>query len=244
MSAALVARDIRADYQGSAALRGVDVQVRPGEMVGVLGSQGAGKTTLVNAIAGWSRGRPKVSGTVHLEAVDIGVLPPHERVRRGLLLVPEGTGVFSRLTVAEHLDLAARAQAAGRRFAADEIFELFPALHRRRGHKGSQLSGGERQMLAVSRALRAGPRLLMLDEPSIGLAPRALEDLLARLRRLADGGLPLLLVEQNARAALASIDRGYVLERGRVVRHGVARELRDDPRVIQAYVGSLTPERR
>lgn len=235
----LQAEGLHVRYGATPALAGVSLRVAPGELVGVVGSQGAGKTTLVNSLAGWSRARPAVSGTVTLAGEDVSTLPAHSRTRRGLLLVPEGKGAFERLTVEENLELAAACRSPGRRFELDEIHALFPILARRRKQRAATLSGGERQMLAISRALRIGPRVLILDEPSIGLAPRLVLELLLKLRELVDVGLPLLLVEQNVRAALEVVDRLYLLEQGRIVGAGDAGTMRDDPRVAEAYLGAL-----
>jgi branched-chain amino acid transport system ATP-binding protein len=168
-------------------------------------------------------------------------LPPHKRAARGLVLVPEGKGIFADLTVAENLALVRPpADTVGRHlFSMAEIYELYPRLAERREHKGGMLSGGERQMVAVSRALRAAPRVLLLDEPSAGLAPRLVYELLATMRMLVDRGLSLLLVEQNVRATLELVDELYLLERGRLVAKGPAATMKDDPRILDAYLGSL-----
>jgi branched-chain amino acid transport system ATP-binding protein len=241
MTAVLACRGLSASYGGNVALGGMDLDVAAGAMIGVVGANGAGKSTLVNALAGWSRGRPRVTGEVFLDGQSLGRQPAHERVRRGLLLVPEGKGVFSELTVDENLALVRPpADLAGRHvFKRDDVLGLFPRLHERRRHKGSALSGGERQMLALSRALLAAPRVLLLDEPSVGLAPRLVLDLLVGVRGLVDRGLPVLLVEQNVRAALDVVDELYLLERGQVIARGTAAEMRDNRRVVEAYLGAL-----
>jgi branched-chain amino acid transport system ATP-binding protein len=232
----LEAEALRVAYGGNLALDLPRLTLGTGELVGVVGANGAGKSTLVNALLGWSRGRPTVSGRVRLDGEDISALPTHERVRRGLLLVPEGGAVFSRLTVNENL--AAIEQANGRAYTEDEVFALFPRLRERLHHTGAQLSGGERQMLAIARALRLGPRALVLDEPSIGLAPRLVVSVLETVRRLVDQrGLSVLLVEQNVRAAVEVVDRLVLIERGRILAEGPIAAMRDDPRIIQAYLG-------
>ncbi|TCZ65475.1 ABC transporter ATP-binding protein [Roseicella aquatilis] len=232
----LEARDLVVAYGGNLALDLPHLALRPGELVGVVGANGAGKSTLVNALLGWSRGTPRISGSVRLAGEEIGALPTHERVRRGLLLVPEGGPVFGRLTVAENL--AAAEAAAGRRgYTEAEVFDLFPRLRERLHHAGAALSGGERQMLAIARSLRLGPRALLLDEPSIGLAPRLVSTVLRTVRRLVDAGLPVLLVEQNVRAAIEVVDRLVLLERGRILAEGPVAAMRDDPRIIEAYLG-------
>jgi branched-chain amino acid transport system ATP-binding protein len=211
-------------------------------MVGMVGANGAGKSTLINALAGWSRGAPVVRGSVVLAGETVDGLPPHRRAERGLVLVPEGKGIFAELTVMENLALVRPPEdTRGRHvFSMDDIFGLFPRLAERRGHKGGMLSGGERQMVAVSRALRAAPAVLLLDEPSAGLAPRLVHELLATMRSLVDRGLSLLLVEQNVRATMELVDELYLLERGRVVAQGPAAEMKDDQRILEAYLGSLT----
>lgn len=238
----LAAEGLSVAYGGNTALRLQGLQVHEGEVVGVVGANGAGKSTLVNALAGWSRGSPRVAGSVALDGREIGRLPPHDRARSGLLLVPEGKLVFAQMTVDENLSppvRAAGAEGSGRRrYARDEVFDLFPRLAERRTHLGSQLSGGERQMLGIGRALMLGPRALMLDEPSIGLAPRLVSTVLETLRTLAATGLSILLVEQNVRAAIEVVDRLVLLERGQVVAEGSAAEMRDDERIARAYLGS------
>lgn len=233
----LEAESLRVAYGGNLALDLPRLALGAGELVGVVGANGAGKSTLVNALLGWSRGRPSVSGRVRLDGEDISALPTHERVRRGLLLVPEGGAVFARLTVAENLAASAD-RATDRAYAEEEVFALFPRLRERLDHTGGQLSGGERQMLAIARALRLGPRALVLDEPSIGLAPRLVVTVLETVRRLVDErGLSVLLVEQNVRAAIEVVDRLVLIERGRALAEGPVAAMRDDPRIIQAYLG-------
>jgi branched-chain amino acid transport system ATP-binding protein len=238
----LAAEGLTVAYGGNTALRLDGLQVREGEVVGVVGANGAGKSTLVNAMAGWSRGSPRVTGNVALDGRDIGRLAAHDRARAGLLLVPEGKLVFAQMTVDENLSPPVRAEGGEgrgrRRYTRDEVFALFPRLAERRTHLGSQLSGGERQMLGIGRALMLGPRALMLDEPSIGLAPRLVSTVLETLRTLAATGLSILLVEQNVRAAIEVVDRLVLLERGQVIAEGTAAEMRDDERIARAYLGS------
>jgi len=235
----LAAVGLRVAYGGNAALDLETLSLRRGEVLGVVGANGAGKSTLVNALAGWSRGSPRVSGSVSLHGHEVSALAPHLRAREGLLLVPEGKLVFGQMSVDENLTMPARIEPAPGRHVYDreEVFGLFPRLRERRDHLGSQLSGGERQMLGIGRALMLGPRVLMLDEPSIGLAPRLVSAVLATMRTLASSGLAILLVEQNVRAAIEVVDRLVLLERGRVVVEGTAAEMRDDPRIAQAYLG-------
>jgi len=235
----LSARRLAVSYAGNRVLQLDQLDIAAGEIVGVIGANGAGKSTLVNALLGWSRGRPEVSGDVALSGKPIGRLPTHERVRAGLLLVPESRLVFSRMTVEENLAPAVAPRAAdGRRYYdRDDVYALFPRLRERRHHLGGQLSGGERQMLGIGRSLMMGPRALLLDEPSIGLAPMLVTQVLQSLRALAQTGLAILLVEQNVRAALQVVDRLLLLERGRLVLQGPAAEVGADPRIAQAYLG-------
>lgn len=239
---ALEASGLSVRYGGNLAVDGVDVVVPAGKMVGMVGANGAGKSTLINALAGWSRGTPVVRGTVRLAGQPMEALPPYRRAERGLVLVPEGKGIFADLTVTENLALVRPpTDTSGRHvFTMEDIYGLFPRLAERRGHKGGMLSGGERQMVAVSRALRAAPKVLLLDEPSAGLAPRLVYELLATMRKLVDRGLSLLLVEQNVRATLELVDELYLLERGKVVARGPAAAMKDDPRILEAYLGTLT----
>jgi branched-chain amino acid transport system ATP-binding protein len=238
-SIVLQANGLRVAYAGNTALSIDQIEVRRGEVLGVVGANGAGKSTLVNALAGWSRGSPRVSGQVMLDGVDLSTMPAHDRARAGLLLVPEGKLVFGEMTVDENLSsLVGMSQDADRRFYdRAAVFELFPRLSERRSPLGSQLSGGERQMLGIGRALMLGPRALMLDEPSIGLAPRLVSTVLQTMRTLASTGLAVLLVEQNVRAAIDVVDRLVLLERGRVVAQGPSDAMRNDPRIAQAYLG-------
>jgi branched-chain amino acid transport system ATP-binding protein len=241
MTGVLQCEDLTVRYAGNVALSSVSLSVPAGKMVGLVGANGAGKSTLVNALAGWSRGRAIVTGRVNLEGQGIDRLAAYQRVSRGLTLVPEGKNIFVELTVDENLGLVRPpADTNGRHvFSMPEVFDFFPRLAERRHHKGVALSGGERQMLAVGRALLAGPRVLMLDEPSAGLAPRLISDLLSRIRLLVDRGLPVLLVEQNVKAALKVVDHLYLLERGRIVGEGPADVMAADHRIVEAYLGTI-----
>jgi len=238
--AVLEMRRLQVAYAGNRAVDLESLAVTPGEVVGVVGANGAGKSTLVNAIVGWSRGAPRVTGEIVLGDQRVDAWPTHDRIRAGLVLVPEGRLVFGRMSVEDNLSTAfAPLAATGRRvYAREEIYELFPRLKERRGHLGSQLSGGERQMLGIGRALMMGPRVLLLDEPSIGLAPKLVSQVLQTMRVLAGSGLAILLVEQNVRAAMEVVDRLVLLERGRVVLQGPAKEVGDDPRIAEAYLGA------
>lgn len=215
----------------------------PGSLAGIVGANGAGKSTLVNGLLGWSRGPAQVSGSVRLDGAELAGVAVHERVRRGLLLVPEGLGVFGTMSVEENLRATRPhgAEAAARAFAVERVFDLFPRLAERRRNRAASLSGGERGMLAIGRALRLGPRVLLLDEPSIGLAPRLVLTILLAIRKLVDEGLTVLLVEQNVRAAMEVVDHLYLLERGRMIADGPVGAMRDDPRIVEAYLGSARP---
>lgn len=238
----LAAEDIHVRYGGSIALEKVSISVPPGRMIAVAGPNGAGKSTLVNALAGWSRGSPRVTGSVVLDGSSILGQQPHRIANLGLQHVPEGKNVFAELTVTETLELVREPlDKEGRHlYSREQVLALFPRLHERRSHKGGQLSGGERQMLAVSRALLAGPKVLLLDEPSVGLAPRLIMELLSVIRRLVDEGLPVLLVEQNIRAALEVADELYLMERGRIVAHGEAASMREHEMIVNAYLGGAS----
>jgi branched-chain amino acid transport system ATP-binding protein len=236
----LEVENLLVDYGGNRALSVGSFAQRQGSLACVAGANGAGKSTFVNALLGWSRGSPRVSGGVRLDGRDIGAWPTTRRVREGILLVPEGRGVFSTLSVEENLrSVPPPPESSGRRFFTDdEVFTLFPRLAERRHHAGGNLSGGERGMLAVGRALKAGPRLLILDEPSIGLAPRLVSILLKAIRGLVDDGLTVLLVEQNVKAALEVSDHVHLFERGKVIAHGSAADMRNDRHLVAAYLGS------
>jgi branched-chain amino acid transport system ATP-binding protein len=238
----LTVENLQVAYAGNRALELKSLAIAPGEVVGVVGANGAGKSTLVNALVGWSRGAPRVAGEITLDGRRVDAWPTHARVRSGLLLVPEGRLAFGRMSVEDNLSTAFEPVAApGRRiYTRDEVYELFPRLAERRRHLGSQLSGGERQMLGIGRALMMGPRVLLLDEPSIGLAPKLVSQVLQTVRTLATAGLAILLVEQNVRAAMEVVDRLLLLERGRVVLQGPARQVGDDPRIAEAYLGAAT----
>jgi branched-chain amino acid transport system ATP-binding protein len=232
----LALEKLQVSYGGIRAVKGVDVHVEPGELVCLIGANGAGKTTTLRAVTGLVR---SAGGLIRYDGQDIGRLRPHEIARRGLALVPEGRGVFAQLTIEENLAMGAYARSDKPGVAADveRAFTLFPRLKERRRQTAGTLSGGEQQMLAISRALMSRPKLLLLDEPSMGLAPLMVEKIFEVIRAIAAEGVTLLLVEQNARLALEVSHRGYVLEGGLVTISGPARELLGDPRIREAYLG-------
>jgi branched-chain amino acid transport system ATP-binding protein len=229
-------------YDGIVALRNASLSVRAGQTVALIGSNGAGKTTMLNTISGVLRPR---TGRLLFDGEDIATIAPHRISRRGLLHVPEGRQILGPLSVEENLTLgrlAARDRGQADGGDLDRIYGLFPILRERRWVAAGQLSGGEQQMLAVGRALMGQPRLLLLDEPSLGLAPTIVSQLFATLALLKRDGLTMLLVEQNAKRALAFSDYSYLIERGEIVRQGKSTELRDDPTVVAHYLGAAADE--
>jgi branched-chain amino acid transport system ATP-binding protein len=223
-------------YGDVQALWGLDFEVPAGRVVALLGANGAGKTTTLRAVSGLVRPR---AGRIHFAGRDLAALAPHAVVELGLCHIPEGRRLWAGMTVRENLELGAfPARARPRlRETLPWVLELFPRLAERQGQQAGTLSGGEQQMLAIGRALMARPRLLMLDEPSLGLAPLAVAELFRIVRAVNADGVTVLLVEQNVHQALAVADHGYVLETGRVVVAGTARALLDDPYVKEAYLG-------
>lgn len=226
-------------YGHSVAVKDISLSVREGELLAIAGANGAGKSTLVNAIAGWSRATPKVSGTVTFMGDDVSKLRSDLRARRGIALVPESRGAFAEMTVHENLSMVEAKNTEGKNYEIDDIFGLFPRLKERRSQQAGTLSGGERQMLAIGRALRSAPSLLILDEPSVGLAPRLVVEVLQHVKELTKTGLAVLLVEQNVRAALEVADRLSLIEQGEITATGTADEMREDERTIRAYLGGL-----
>ncbi len=228
----LMIRNVSVHYGGIAAVQDVSLEVSPGERVCVIGANGAGKSSMLKAIAGLVPS----SGTIEFSGNALNAIPSWTRVGQGLCLVPEGRGVFARLTVAENLQMGSY----HRRAAAselDDVYDHFPRLFERRTQPAGTLSGGEQQMLAIGRALMAKPKLLMLDEPSMGLAPLRVEKIFAVIGDIAKSGVTLLLVEQNARLALGLCDRAYVMETGRVVLTDSAAHCLSNPLVRSAYLG-------
>jgi branched-chain amino acid transport system ATP-binding protein len=223
-------------YGGIDAVKGVDLDVAAGELVTLIGANGAGKTTTLKALAGLLR---PAAGRIHYNGIDITARPAFELVRQGLALVPEGRGVFGRLTVEENLAMGAYSRRDRTRITADfdRVYGLLPRLAERRRQPGGTLSGGEQQMLAIGRALMSRPRMLLLDEPSMGLAPLMVHTIFETIRAITAEGVTLLLVEQNAKLALETCHRGYVMESGLIALADSAPRLLANPQVRQAYLG-------
>jgi branched-chain amino acid transport system ATP-binding protein len=232
----LEVRGLKVSYGGINAVKGIDFEVAAGELVTLIGANGAGKTTTLKALAGLVK---PAAGGIHYNGDDITARPAFELVRRGLVLVPEGRGVFGQLTVNENLAMGAYSRRDSARITADfdHVYGLLPRLAERRRQLAGTLSGGEQQMLAIGRALMGRPRLLLLDEPSMGLAPLMVQKIFETIRAIAAEGATLLLVEQNARLALETCHRGYVMESGLITAADSAARLLADPRVRQAYLG-------
>jgi len=234
----LEVRDVVVHYGRIQALHGVSLKVHEGELVTLLGSNGAGKTTMMRAISGL---RPLTSGSVWFNGADMSRVKAHNRVTEGLIQAPEGRGVFPGMTVVENLEMGCY----GRKFPSkaehrerfDWVLETFPRLAERRSQVGGTLSGGEQQMLAIGRALMARPKVLLLDEPSMGLAPMVISQIFKIISEINKQGTTVLLVEQNAQQALSRSDRAYILETGAVTRTGPARELLSDDSIRAAYLG-------
>jgi branched-chain amino acid transport system ATP-binding protein len=232
-------KNISTFYDRIQALRNVSLHIQDGEIVSLIGANGAGKTTLLNTISGVLA---PSEGEIIFEEKPIQKMSPEKIVKLGISQVPEGRQIFNHHSVADNLELGAylRHRAGKRREIKDDlekVYGMFPILAERRKQMAGTLSGGEQQMLAIGRALMAKPKLLLLDEPSMGLAPKVVRDIFEAVLRLSKQGATILLVEQNARAALAISDRGYVLETGRLVLQGEAKELINDPEVRRAYLG-------
>ncbi len=247
----LIAENVSVAYGRAVAVRDASLTVNEGEIVTLIGANGAGKTSLMNVITGVV---PLKSGDIRLEGKKLTGLPSHQTVRLGLGYVPEGRHLFGTMSVKDNLTLGAYSDCSRYRMGVigpvswyvrrdsfqdqlAKIYELFPILKDREKQKAGSLSGGQQQMLAIGRALMSKPKMLLLDEPSLGLAPNLVRDILRLLRRLRDEGLTILLVEQDANAALKIADRGYVMERGRITIQGTAKELLGNDQVRQAYLG-------
>jgi branched-chain amino acid transport system ATP-binding protein len=230
----LSVQKLAATYRGLRALHGVDLHVAAGEIVAVVGANGAGKSTLLRAISG----QMQITGSITFDGTPIGRLPAHQINRMGIGLVPEGRRLFPRLSVEDNLRLGAYAKRGPDRFRPLElVFELFPLLQERLAQRAETLSGGEQQMLAIGRALMTAPRLLMLDEPSQGIMPRLVDDILASIQRIRTLGVTVLIVEQRLAETLEIADRAYVLQTGRVVLSGPAGQIANDTEVRRAYLG-------
>ncbi len=232
----LEVKGLEVHYGGIRAVKGVDLEVREGELVCLIGANGAGKTSTLKALCGML---PVAAGSVRYAGEAVTGVPSFRLVRKGLVLVPEGRGIFGQLTVAENLSMGAfaRDDAAEVKRDFDRMLALFPRLAERSTQSAGTLSGGEQQMLALGRALMSKPRLLVLDEPSMGLAPLMVQKIFDVVRQIASEGVTILLVEQNARLALEAASRGYVMESGAITLAGEAKVLLADPRVREAYLG-------
>jgi branched-chain amino acid transport system ATP-binding protein len=233
---ALKVTDLRVSYGGIAAVKGISLEVARGEIVTLIGANGAGKTSTLKAIVGLV---PAKTGEVVLFGESLRGVPTHRIVGRGVALVPEGRAIFGNLTVSENLELGAflKREPELRVQRLTRVLQLFPRLAERMGQEAGTLSGGEQQMLAIGRALMSDPKLLLLDEPSLGLAPKLVEQIFEAIVEVARGGLTILLVEQNTRLALETASRAYVLVTGELALTGACRELRADPRIKGAYLG-------
>jgi branched-chain amino acid transport system ATP-binding protein len=228
--------DVHTFYGSIEALKGISLEVREGEIVTLIGSNGAGKSTTLRSINGLNHPR---TGKIVFEGTDITSMPAHDIVKRGIAQSPEGRKLFPRMSVVENLEMGAfqRTDRAGIREDMDRVFDLFPRLAERKSQRAGTMSGGEQQMLAMGRALMARPRLLMLDEPSMGLAPIFVEKIFEIVREINEQGTPILLVEQNALMALDTAHRGYVLETGRIALADDAKKLRENEQVRKTYLG-------
>ncbi len=233
---ALEIRDLRVAYGGIVAVKGISLDVGRGEIVTLIGANGAGKTSTLKSIVGLV---PPISGTIRLFGRDLRGVPTHRIVADGVALVPEGRAVFSSMSVRENLELGSflKREKAGREARLERCVRLFPRLGERLAQEAGTLSGGEQQMLAIARALMGDPKLILLDEPSLGLAPKLVAQIFESILEIAKSGITILLVEQNTRLALETAERAYVLVTGEVALQGSAAELREDPRIRAAYLG-------
>ena len=237
MSAALLAMDgVRANYGDFQALFNITLEIRAGEIVTLIGANGAGKTTTLRVVSGLL---PSQHGRLRFEGQDISKLPPHEIVKRGVSHVPEGRQLFPHMSVEENLALGAyiRRVRSKLKDAMEEQFELFPRLKERRRQLAGTLSGGEQQMVAIARGLMTAPRLLLLDEPSLGLAPKIVEEVFAKVQQISKSGVTVLIVEQNVVDGLSISDRGYVVENGEITLQGTPKELLGNEQIRAAYLG-------
>ena len=240
MSTILKVDDINVYYGSIHAIKGISFEVNEGEIVTLIGANGAGKSTTLNTISGLLHSK---TGHIEFMGEPLNHVPSHKVVSKGLALVPEGRRIFLQMSVQEHLDMGAFSRRGGNIDAdMERVFEQFPRLKERRKQVAGTLSGGEQQMLAMGRALMSNPKLLMLDEPSMGLAPILVEQIFDIIKNLHKAGTTILLVEQNAQAALSVADRGYVLETGKIVTTGTGAELLASPAIKKAYLGGSTSE--
>ena len=232
----LALRDLEVAYGGIRAVRGINLTVNEGELVALIGANGAGKSTTLRAICGLV---PVAGGSISYAGCDMTGTPSYELVRQRLVMVPEGRGIFGQLTIEENLAMGGytRRDAAEIRRDTERVFELFPRLAERRKQSAGTLSGGEQQMVAMGRAMISRPRLLLLDEPSMGLAPLMVDKVFDVVRTIASEGVTILLIEQNAKLALENSHRGYVMESGELILEGPAQQLLHDPKVREAYLG-------
>ena len=228
--------DVHTFYGSIEALKGISLDVHEGEIVTLIGANGAGKSTTLRSINGLNHPR---NGKIFFQGTDVTTMPPHQIVKRGISQSPEGRKLFPRMSVIENLEMGAfqRADRGGIREDMDRVFSLFPRLAERKTQKAGTMSGGEQQMLAIGRALMARPKLLLLDEPSMGLAPIFVEKIFEIVKEINDQGTPILLVEQNALMALDTADRGYVLETGKIALADDAKKLRENEQVRKTYLG-------
>ena len=230
----LEVKDLAVAYGKISALHGVSLNVDQGEVVTLVGANGAGKTTLLKTLSGLRR---VTAGSVTFDGAEIVDMPGHKRVRLGISQAPEGRGIFPGMTVGENLSMGAYSRGKPDPHDLERVFTLFPRLEERRNQAGGTLSGGEQQMLAIGRALMARPRLLLLDEPSMGLAPQIIQLIFRIIREINEQGTTILLVEQNAVQALTVAHRAYVMETGKIVKTGTGKELLGDASIIEAYLG-------
>ena len=235
-SAMLKVKGLQVNYGGIQAVKGVDLEVGQGELVTLIGANGAGKTTTMKAITGL---KPYSGGEIEYMGQSIKGVPTHELLKRGLAMVPEGRGIFARMSILENMQMGAylRNDSDGIQKDTERMFGFFPRLKERASQYAGTLSGGEQQMLAMARALLSRPKLLLLDEPSMGLSPIMVEKIFEVVREISAEGLTVLLVEQNARLALQAANRGYVMDSGTVTMSGDAKVMLDDPKVRAAYLG-------
>ncbi|HEX6249517.1 MAG TPA: ABC transporter ATP-binding protein [Nocardioidaceae bacterium] len=230
----LSVEDLRVTYGRVEAVRGISFEAAPGSLVTLVGANGAGKSSVINAVSGLLRPR---GGRIRFEGRDVTRTPSHKLVAQGLVQVPEGRQILGTLTITENLQLGGWHAGGAAQRTIDEMFDRFPVLAERRSLPAGSLSGGEQQMLAIARALVAAPRVILMDEPSMGLAPKVVDEVFAVIEQIRAAGTTVVLVEQNARRALRAADHGYVLQTGEIVHEGPAAGLLADERIVQAYLG-------